>query len=116
MTNTFPGIGYKTNGKDFNFHKKIAVSATTFGGSSVSGQQPDTIITFPTQTVIMQNEGAGTVEYSFNGQVVHGELDSTKPASAALTFNNRPVSMIWLRVKTGSTGPITVRIDAWGTP
>jgi len=113
-TNRFPGIGYNTKGRSFNFFEKIAVSATTFGGGSADGYQPDLLITFPTQGAIFLNEGTGTVEYSFNGNAVHGELDSTK-ASAGLSFDNRVISFIWFRVKAGSSGPINVSVHAWGT-
>jgi len=114
MTNRFPGKGYVTHGKDYNFFEKVSVTAATFGGASVDGKQPDLIITFPTQSLIFLNEGTGVVEYSFNGLTVHGELDSTKP-SAGLSFDNRVVSSIWFRIKSGSTGPIVVSVQAWGT-
>lgn len=113
-SNNFPGVGYKTVGKDFNFFQKIDVSATTFGGNSVSGKQPDIVITFSTQGLFFLNEGTGTVEYSFNGSTVHGELNSAN-ASKSLSFDNRVVSLIWLRIKSGSSGPITIRVDAWST-
>lgn len=113
-TNNYPGIGYTTNGFDRNFFQKVAVNTTTFGGSSVDGYQPDLIITFTTQSVMFLNEGTGTVEYSFNGITVHGELDSTK-ASASLSFDNRVVSKIWFRIKSGSSGPINVSTHAWST-
>ena len=61
-TNNFPGIGYTTLGRDFNFYQKLSVTAITYGGGSVDGYQPDMIITFPTQSVIMLNEGTGVVE------------------------------------------------------
>lgn len=111
-TNRFPGIGKKTIGRDFNFFEKISVSATEFGGDSVDGYQPDAIITFSNAGIMLMNEGTGVVEYSFNGNTVHGELDSTKD-SASLAFDNRKISCIWLRVKSGSSGPIVIRIDAW---
>jgi hypothetical protein len=113
MTNNYPGIGYKTQGRDYNFYQKIPVTATTFGGSSVDGYQPDTIITFSTQSVMFLNEGAGTVEVSFNGVTVHDTLSSTN-ASAGIVYDNRVISMIWLRVQAGSSGPINVSIRAWG--
>lgn len=114
-TNNFPGVGYKTQGRDFNYYTKLAVSATTFGGSSVDGYQPDIIIKFPTYGLIFLNEGSGVVEYSFNGTTIHGELDSTK-ASSGLSFDNRVVSLAWFRVKAGSTGPINISIHAWSKP
>lgn len=113
-TNNFPNIGYKNQGYDFNFFKKVAVNTATFGGGSVDGYQPDIVITFSTSGVIFNTEGSSTntVEYSFNGNTVHGEL---VPGTnrATLTFLNRTVSMIWFRVKSGSSGPITVSVEAW---
>lgn len=113
-TNNYPGIGYTNQGRDYNFFQKLAVTSTTFGGGSVDGYQPDMVITFPTQSVMMLNMGTGVIEYSFNGNTVHGELNSAN-ASAGLSFDSRVVSCIWFRVQTGSTGPITVGVHAWGT-
>lgn len=114
VTNNFPGISKKTRGHDFNFYQKLNVNWSTFGGNSVDGVQPDMVITFSTQSIMFLNENSsGVVEYSFNGNTVHGELDPTLP-SRGLSFDNRVISMIWFRVKSGSTGPITIRVDAWG--
>lgn len=113
----FSGIGKKTLGKDFNYYQKMDISWSTFGGGSLDGQSPDMVITFPTQSVMFLNEETGgtqVVEYSFNGNTVHGELDPTLP-SKALTFDNRVISLIWFRIKSGSSGPVTIRVDAWGT-
>jgi|SRR5271166_3978285 len=114
-TNNYPGIGYTTYGFDYNFFQKIAVSATTFGGSSIDGYQPDTICPFTTQTVMFVNLGSGTVEYSFNGNTVHGELNSANVNTVALTFQNRVISKIWFRVQTGSSGTINVSVQAWAS-
>lgn len=113
-TNNFPNIGYKRQGHDFNFFQKIVVSATTFGGGSVDGYQPDIVITFSTAGLIFHTEGTSTntVEYSFNGSTVHGELVPSTNRTT-LTFLNRTVSMVWFRIKSGSTGPITVSVEAW---
>ena len=109
--NRFPGIKY-SRGKDWNFFEKSAVNWTTFGGNSPDGYQPDMIIPFNTRGALFLNEGTGVVEYSFNGTTVHGELNSAG-ISAGLSFDNRIVCKIWLRVKTGSSGPITVSVQAW---
>jgi len=114
-TNVYPGIGKITNGRDYNFYQKVSVVATDFGLNAVDGQQPDIIIPFPTQTVMFLNEDStNVVEYSFNGNTVHGELDPSKP-SKGLTFDNRSLSLVWFRVKSGSTSPVVIRIDAWST-
>lgn len=114
-TNNFPNIGKIKYGRDFNFYQKIDVTATDFGSNSIDGYQPDMIITFPTQTVMFLNENSsGVIEYSFNGNTVHGELDPTLP-TRGMTFDNRVISLIWFRIKSGSSGPIMVRVDAWST-
>lgn len=117
-TNNFPGIGYKTQGVDFNFFQKLVVSAATFGGGSVDGYQPDMIIKFPTQGVIFNVQGVGganVIEYSFNGTTVHGELSQVSASNRYfLTFNNREISMIWFRVQSGSSSA-TVTVEAWST-
>ena len=119
MTNKFPGIGYTTLGRDFNYFEKLSISATTFGGSSVDGYQPDVVITFSTYGVILTNltlpaASSKIIEYSFNGQTVHGELDATSGSQTiSLKFENRVVSKIWFRVQSGSTGPIEVSVQAW---
>lgn len=116
-TNNFPGIKYKTIGKDFNFFQSASISATSFGGESLDGYQPDMIITFPTNGIMFTAETAGqVVEYSFNGQTVHGVLDgATTSTTRVVKFDNRTVSLIWFRLKSGSAGPATVTVTAWGT-
>lgn len=118
-TNNYPGIGYTTYGRDWNYFQKITVTTTTFGGDSVDGYQPTIIIPFMTQSVMFLNlTASGTsgsvVEFSFNGTQVHGELDP-KNASIGLSFDNRVVSKVWFRVQAGSTGPISVSVQAWST-
>jgi hypothetical protein len=114
-TNTYPGVGYLTVGRDWSYFTKVSVSSTTFGGGSISGQQPDIIIPFQTQAVQFLNLGSGgtsVIEYSFNGTTVHGELNPTN-ASAGLTFDNRIISLVWFRVQSGSSGTIVVSVQAW---
>ncbi len=115
-TNNFPGIGFITNGRDFNYYNSFNVTTTTFGGDSVDGYQPTAIITFPSYGLILTNETSGqVVEYSFNGNTVHGVLNGTSTSTTRImTFLNRQVSCIWFRVQTGSTGTVVVTVTAWG--
>jgi hypothetical protein len=119
MTSTFyPNATFINQGRDYNYFQKIAVDWTSFGAGSSDGYGPDAIITFSTQTVMFVNlTASGTsdsvVEYSFNGNVLHGELNPTN-STIALTFENRTISQIWFRIQSGSSGPITVSVQAWG--
>lgn len=112
----FPGIS-KHQGHDFNYFQKKVVNWTQFGaldGYTADGYGPDLIIPFSTQAAIFLNEGTGIIEYSFNGTTVHGELDgSVSSLTKMLTFNSRVISLIWFRVKAGSTSS-TVSVQAWG--
>jgi hypothetical protein len=108
----------KTETNDYNFFQKVDVNTSVFGDGY--GSSPDLMFNQPITAIIISkgimliNEGSGVVEFSFDGKIVHGELDSTK-ASAGLAFDNRLVSMIWLRLKIGSSGPITTSVYVWGT-
>lgn len=122
-TNNFPNIGYTTFGKDHNYFQTFTVTSTTFGGGSVDGYQPDGIITFSTQYVRFINEtlpqaASKIIEYSFNGTTVHGQLDCNTTATQIsqtikIDMPFRVVSKFWFRVKSGSTGPLTVSVQAW---
>ena len=111
-TNNFPGVVYAI-GQSFNFFQKVSVTATTFGGTTSNGQQPDMIILFPTQGCLFLNEGVGVLEISLNGTDVHFEMDSTK-STAGFAFDGRIITKIWARVQAGSTGPIIFSVQAWG--
>lgn len=103
----------KLQGRDYNYFNKVAVNWTTFGGGN--NGNPDIFISFTTQGVQFLNLGSGgtnIVEFSFNGQTVHGELNPTN-ATQGLTFDARIVSLVWFRVQAGSSGPVSVSISAW---
>jgi len=124
-SNNYPGIGPIKYGYSHNYFDKVAVNWTTFGGGSVDGYQPDVIINLlePTYTVIFTNLTAtsstdgyasgSVLEYSFDGNTVHGELGSNTN-NFSLTFQNRVISLIWFRLQPGSTGPLEVSVQAWG--
>lgn len=106
----FSGIK-KNQGRDFNFFQKVTVTWNTFGGGASDGYGPDLIIKFPTKGIILLNEDASSiVEVSFNGSAVHDELNPTL-ASKDVTYDNRTVSLIWFRLKTGASAVVSVR--AW---
>lgn len=97
-----------TVGRDFNFFQKFIISSTSFN------EEADGIIKFSTNCVMMLLENTtGVVEYSFNGNTVHGELNAALP-SRGVAFDNRIISKIWFRIASGSPSPLTVRVDAWG--
>jgi len=117
----------KTTGRDYNFFQKKVVSGTNFGSTVLDGYEindgyySDLFITFPAAGIIFHTEGTSAttsiVEYSFNGHTLHGELvpgTATDSGRATITFLNRKVTAIWFRIKSGSSGPVTVSVEAWG--
>jgi len=105
---------------DYNFYQILPVNWTQFGASDgytvEDGYGPDIIIPFPTQAVTFVNYGAtssNTIEYSFNGTTVHGDM-VPGTSTGSCVFDFRTVSTIWFRLKAGSSGPVNIRIEAWG--
>ena|SRR3972149_1802208 len=91
-------------GVDFNYFSKITVDGYNFSNESdiylnIRGQQTFSLI----------NEGSAVIEYSFNGNTLHGDLTPNSP-TAALFFDNRRVTAIWFR--TTAPGQV-VRVEAW---
>lgn len=93
-----------TYGRDFNYFNNFTVTAS----SAAFNTDADIIITFPTYTVtFMVASGVGPIQYSFNGNTVHGDLNGTGPNNILL-FQNRVISKIWFK------GTGAVRVEAWG--
>lgn len=83
-----------------NFFSRVSVSSASFPSTAninLSGNTSFSLI----------NEGTGTIEYSFDGSTIHGDLVATTP-SAAMTFTDRGFSLIWFRLKSGATSTIRV--------
>lgn len=91
-------------GKDFNFFKKLTVNIT----DGYFPSQCQILIPFMTQTVTFDLESGSSVEYSFNGNTLHGDMTAGE-ASENLVFENRVINKIFFR------GTGVVRIEAWAT-
>jgi hypothetical protein len=107
-------LGPITYGRDFNFFQEVTPGSS---GAATFAFDCDAVITFPSYTVTFwlpaTGGSAGQLQYSFNGNTVHGTLDSTGlTAPATLTFQNRQLCKIWFTTTGGS--PV-VRVEAWGT-
>jgi len=94
-----------TTGKDFNFFRKVDSSSTFFTETALIAFNFKGLASFS-----LVNEGAGVVEYSFNGNTLHGDM-IPGTVTASLFFDNRRVSKIWFRSPGGGTN--TMRIEAW---
>ena len=71
---------------------------------------PQVSFGFISQGFSFLNRGSKTIQYSFDGSTLHGDLNPSDN-SVFLSFNNRYECKIWFR---GDDGYGTVRIEAWG--
>jgi len=94
-----------TTGKDFNYYSSIVIPA-----SAAFPSDPQAQITFRGPQKLRFDLTAGTsLEYSFNGNTVHGDMNSGNNTKT-LDFEVRSNKLIWFR----SAGGATVRIEAYG--
>ena len=87
----------------WNFFEVVSVDGYDF---------PDTAqvsFGFNSQAFSLLNRGSYVVEYSFDGETVHGDLDPSD-ASKGLAFDARVECRIWFRSVLGYS---TVRVEAW---
>ncbi len=104
-------MGPITYGRDFNFFKNVAPTSISAG---IFNFDADLCITFPSYTVtfMLQDGYTGSVQYSFNGTTVHGDMNNfAGTQTASLIFQNRQISKIWF---TTTSGDPIVRVEAWG--
>jgi hypothetical protein len=94
------------NGKDFNFYQQITVSGAVF--------LTEADIRIPIKGVSgfsLFIQSGGTVDYSFNGNTVHGKL-ILGTSRAFLQFSSRRANQIWLKMASGG-GPSVIHVEAW---
>lgn len=99
-----------TYGRDYNFFKLATPGSS---GAGVFATDCDVVINMnaPTYTVTLWAPSGTVVQYSFNGNTIHGNLDgSGATAPNFLQFENRVISKIWFTYTAGSG---TVRVEAW---
>lgn len=87
----------------FNYFDEVSVDGYDFPES------PQVDFGFITQGFVLLNRGAHEIEYSFDGETLHGDLDPDD-ASKGMAFDNRFECKIWFR---GEDGYGTVRVEGW---
>ena len=92
--------------KDNNFFGKYRVFSTNF----------EIIATWNFTSVgialmVESNNPTDVIQYSFDGQTVHGDMTPLMP-SEAIVFDNRFQSKVWFRRATPGD-PVLVRVEAW---
>lgn len=103
-----------TNGVRTNYFERITVTWTEFGEETGSDgyQLADVLIPIRSANLYLSliNDGNQTIEYSFDGINLDGDL-VPNTSSEALTFEGRSAFKIWFRLK--SAGSAEVRVEAY---
>ena len=94
--------GKQNIGKDFNYYKEVTVT-----GVADFTEECQAFSKFRGARRMLFVCTAGSVEYSFNGNTVHGAMDSALAQSAQLNFGPRQEDKVWVR------GTGTVQIHMW---
>lgn len=90
---------------NYNYFNIITVDGYEFP------KEPQVRFHFLSDAISLLNRGDFTIEYSFNGTHLHGDLDPDDE-SKGLTFDKRTESAMWFRAVDGYG---TVRVEAWGS-
>lgn len=86
----------------FNYFRILNVTETNFP------PVPQIDFGFGSQGFILLNRGDETVEYSFDGVNVHGDLNPND-ATSGMAFDDRSESKIFFRAPSSQL----VRVEAW---
>lgn len=84
-----------TTGKDYNYFKRFSVTDTTFPSI------PQVFIAFRGPQRLIFTIETGTVEYSFNGNTLHGDLVGGTERGK-MEFITRPNKQIWFRASAAA--------------
>ena len=88
---------------EWNYFGVITVDSASFPDT------PQVDFGFLSQGFALLNRGATIIEYSFDGDTVHGDLNPAD-SSVSMSFDYRTESKIWFRYSGSSS---TVRVEAW---
>lgn len=87
----------------YNYFSVISVDGYDFPTS------PQVNFDFISQGFLFLNRGDHTIEYSFDGTNLHGDLNPSD-ASSGLVFDDRFENKVWFRALDGYAD---VRVEAW---
>lgn len=92
-----------------NFFAKLSISTTSFGTLGHKAKWDFNSVGLA--LLVESNESTDVVQYSFDGETVHGDLTPLLP-SEGIVFDNRFENTVWFRRATPGD-PVTVRVEAW---
>jgi len=92
--------------RDSNYFNKFYVSSTEFVLYADWNFNSTGIA-----LMIESEDKTDVIQYSFDGQTVHGDMTPRMP-SEAIIFDSRTQSKVWFRRATTGV-PVLVRVEAW---
>lgn len=92
--------------KDNNFFGKYNVSSTSFEIVATWN-----FISIGIALMVESNDVTDVIQYSFDGENVHGDMTPTMP-SEGIVFDNRFQSKVWFRRETPGDS-VLVRVEVW---
>jgi hypothetical protein len=92
--------------KDTNFFEKLSITSTSF---VVKAKWNFTSLGLA--LMVESSNITDVIQYSFDGETVHGDLTPTMP-SEGIIFDNRFENTVWFRRATAGSSVI-VRVEAW---
>lgn len=98
-------IGPNTKGRDFNHFERFTVSSDSFTSGG-----PDVFIKSQFEILSLINEGPDNVEFSYNGNTVHGDLEYGG-FTASLNLYDQSANKLWFRLKDGGTSAV-IRVQS----
>ena len=88
----------------WNYFNELSVDGYSFP------ETPQVNFHFNSQGFSFLNRGSYTIQYSFDGSTLHGDL-KTGDDSIGRVFDSRSECKVWFRAVDGYG---TVRVEAWG--
>ena len=92
--------------KNSNFFERLSISSTSFDILAKWNFNSQGIA-----LMVESNNSSDVIEYSFDGETVHGDMTPLLP-SEAMMFDGRAQNKIWFRRATPGDSVI-VRVEAW---
>lgn len=92
--------------RDNNFFGKYRISSTSFEVAATWN-----FISIGIALMVESNNGSDVIQYSFDGETVHGDMTPLMP-SEAIIFDSRFVDKVWFRRATPGD-PVVVRVESW---
>lgn len=92
-----------------NFFAKLSISSTNF----IPSQRAKWDFNSNGLSFLVESDKThDVVEYSFNGEDVHGDMTPLTP-SEGIIFDGRFENNVWFRRKAESNNVVIVRVEAW---